>query len=250
MSEDAPNYRRRLFEPERWRPAIANAYPDDFAARLLADCRLDSAMPAEDLTAYLRMAGALYLDRKAAIEAERLQKPDPVQKRRHKSQLQKISKLARLLKLQLKQLDKPAADLLWAPIGDPVTELIAANPDHFAGQLFDHKDGKAFPSFLVHQGHIDQTLTVIDPLASDAIANLTPAKGGRPPSPGLQQWVDNMRWLWTERLGLAFSVMDDDHGQSPAVIFLAAALGPLDPDITSGTLVWVMGQVREHAALG
>ncbi len=250
MSPDAPVYRRPLFESERWRAAIEAAYPDQFAIELLAECRLTGAMPAENLTAYLRMAGAIYLHCKAAIEAERLQKPDPVQKRRHKSQLQKVGKLARQLKLQLQQLDEPASDLLWAPIGDPVTELIAANPDHFAGQLFDHKDGKAFPSFLVHQGHIDQTLAVIYQLASDAISNLAPAKGGRPPSPGLQQWVDNMRWLWTERFGLAFSVMDDDHGQSPAVIFLAAALRPLDPAITSGTLVWVMGQVREHAALG
>jgi hypothetical protein len=232
---------------EGWGLAAARAYSQRVVERLHTQCRLAGLSSVEDLTAYLHEAGAVYLGQKAILTQKRSQKPDTDHKRRHKAQLQKLAKAAQQLKLQLLELEKPAADLLWRPISDPITELMSANAGQFNDQLALHRDGENLPMAFLNQEHLQQALTAIAILATDAAGALAPERGGSPDHPGLTQWVENMRAFWTGKLGQTFTVMDGLDGASPAFDFVSAALTALDPSIERKTLVSVMRKVREDA---
>jgi hypothetical protein len=232
---------------EGWGLAAARAYSQRVVERLHTQCRLDGLISLEDLTAYLHDAGAVYLGQKITLTQKRRQKPNTDHKRRHKAQLQKLAKAAQQLKLQLLELEKPVADLLWLPISDPITELISANADQFKDQLALHKGGDSLPIALFNREHLQQALAALANLATDAADALAPEKGGSPDNPGLTQWVENLRALWTGKLGQKFTVMDGLDGASPALDFLGGALGALDPSIERKTLASVMRRVREDA---
>jgi hypothetical protein len=232
---------------EGWGLAAARAYSHRFVERLHTQCRLDGLISVEDLTAYLREAGAIYLGQKAAIAQTRSQKPESDTKRRHKAQLQKLAKAALQLKLQLLELEKPAADLPWRTISDPITELLSANADQFDGKLATHKDAESLPIALLNREHLQQALTAIELLATDAAEALAPETGGPPDRPDLANWVANIRGLWTGKLSQSFTVRDGLDGASPSVDFLADALLALDPSIKRGTLVTAMRKAREGA---
>jgi hypothetical protein len=229
------------------RRAVAVAYSSKAIDQLRGSNLALAEISKKALTAYLREAGAIYLDQKARITKERQALPDTNAKRRHKTQLQNLAKAAQQLKLRLLQLEKPASDLLWLPISDPITELISANAGQFGDQLALHKDGESLPIALLNRDHFSQGLTAIQILATDAASALAREKGGRPEHPGLATWVENMRMLWTGRLGQSLTVMDGLDGVSPAVAFFAQALGALDPKIQRSTLLAVMRDVRECA---
>jgi hypothetical protein len=228
------------------RRAVAVAYSSKAIDQLRGSNLALAEISKKALTAYLREAGAIYLDQKTRITKERQALPDTNVKRRHKTQLQKLAKAASLLKLQLLQLEKPAADLLWLPISDPITELMSANAGQFGDQLALHKDGQS-PIALLNRDNLQKALTTIQILATDAAGALAPEKGGRPEHPGLAQWVENMRVLWTGKMGQEFTVADGEDGVSPSVAFFSAALHALDPAIALGSLTSVMRRVREAA---
>jgi hypothetical protein len=103
------------------RRAVAVAYSSKATDQLRGSNLALAEISKKALTAYLREAGAIYLDQKTRITKERQALPDTNAKRRHKAQLQGLAKTARQLNLQMAQLEKPAADLLWLPISDQVS---------------------------------------------------------------------------------------------------------------------------------
>jgi hypothetical protein len=229
--------------------AAARAYPHRFVEQLLLQCRLPGVISADDLAAYLREAGAIYLSQKAAIAGMRAKKPDTVQKRRHKTQLQKLAKSAQQLNLQLLKLGKPASDLLWMPISNSITEAMSTNAHLFVGQVATHSGGEILPISLLNREKLQQALTAIEILATGAANALAPEKGGRPHHPGLTNWVVNIHRLWTGRMGQPFTVGNEEDGASAADTFVGQALHALDPAIGSGTLHTVMRAVREEAQI-
>lgn len=230
------------------RRAVALAYNTKAIDQLRRNNPPSTKASKKALTAYLREAGAIYLDQKARIAKERKAMPDTNAKRRHKAQLQRLAKSARQLKLKLMQLEKPASDLLWLPISDPITELMSANVHYFGDELLTNKGGTSLPTFLLNREHLHQALRAIEILATDAAGSLAPEKGGRPDHPGLAQWAENMRRLWIGTMGQTFTVVDGEHGASPAVDFFGDAMKALDPSIERGTLVSVMREVRQRAS--
>jgi hypothetical protein len=230
----------------QWRRRVAVAYSSQFIDQLRTQYPALNTVSKTALAKMLRDAGARYLDEKHRTDMERALKPNTDAKSRHRRQLAKIAKSAAQLKLQLAQLEKAAADLMWLPIRDSITEIVSGNPTQFGNETGTHKDGQTVPAFLLNEKHLDQALSVIEALAGDAADQLPKEVGGRPDHPGLRQWVEAMRRVWTGPLEQKFTVTHSSDGVSRTVAFLSDAIYVLDPYIEERTLAAVMRDVRDN----
>jgi hypothetical protein len=230
----------------QWRRRVAVAYNSQFIDQLRTQYPALNTVSKTALAKMLRDAGARYLDEKHRTNTERALKPNTDAKSRHRRQLAKIANSAAQLKLQLAQLERPAADLMWLPIRDSITQIVSGNPAQFGNETGTHNDGQTVPAFLLNERHLEQALWVIETLASNAADELPKEIGGRPDHPGLRQWVEAMRRLWTGPLDQKFTVTHSGYGVSRTFAFLSDAMNALDPLIEERTLAAVMRDVRDN----
>lgn len=222
----------------------ADAYAKPVIEQFRISYELENIIDTAMLQSCLCTIGAIYLSQRAIASESNVEALKSPARTRYRRELTAISKSAIELQSRMARLEKPASDMLWIETTNNVLRLASAYPEFFGGEMARY--GKiVVPAFLLNSTHLNQALTVIEKLATDAAERFKGDEGGRPENQPLLTWADNLAEFWTKVLRQKFTVTCSDTGISESVKFFAAVMAPLDPKVSETAIFNVMRKVHD-----
>ena len=256
----------------QWRAHAAAIYDDDFIAGLIGRYRNSDSAPAELIGELLRDAAVNYLSQKSDFDT-----PATLDSRQRN--IDEIRRLAGKLESKINSLNKLDGELFWRPQRNGQFGILALNPGKLANEAqpkitLEELNALIDPERILERAPIDipepirspfghlirkiqigdagvvewlqelqimEALTILQNLADHAVARIlyVKGKGGAPRRHAVRNWVAHMESIWTVHLRRRFTYSKNDGG-SPAFLFCADAMAPLDSNVARSAVATAM----------